>query len=84
MALKNVDDLEAIVDVAKEDHVVFVGKAANVRAKLGTGAAKRGLQRRKLMALGAEPLHKCLADGDATAGVGDGAQDRDEVGADGR
>jgi hypothetical protein len=39
VALKNVHDFEAVRDIAKKDHIILVGNAADVRAKLRTRTA---------------------------------------------
>ncbi len=84
MSLKNIDDLEAFVDVVEEDHVAFVGKAANSRAKFGASAADGDLEGGQLVTLGAKSSDKSLANRNIAGLLRNVGQDRKKISANGR
>lgn len=67
MAFQDVDDLEAIFDIAKKDHIALVRGAADIRTQLGSGAAKSPRQRSQVITAAAQLRHEPLRDGQAAA-----------------
>ena len=66
MPFKNVYHFEASREIAKEDHVPHIWKAANVLAQLGMSAAGHNFERGQFMAFVAKPARKGFANRDAS------------------
>jgi hypothetical protein len=76
VALKNVHDFEAVRDIAKKDHIILVGNAADVRAKLRTRTAYIPLDCCQFVALGAKLPHEGFPGCNVPACIGDVGHNR--------
>jgi hypothetical protein len=79
MPLDDVDDLEVLRPVAEENHVAFVGHAADLRVQFGPASAECAGKRGKLRAPAAKLRGEPPAGGRGAALAGDVFEDGDEV-----
>ena len=75
--VQNVHDLEAIIDVAEEQHVIPIGEAADVGTQLGPCLPERAGQPCQFVALRAQLLNEGLRYSEASAAFRDVDEDVD-------
>ena len=80
MPFEDVHDLELIADVTEENHITLESDAPDVGAQFRLHPSLDSGQGGKLVAAVAELPNESLGDGEAPAGLGDIAQNIDEVG----